>query len=89
MPSSTTTAVKKPVPVAVTETVYVTLPPAAGTVSGLAVFDTLIEYVGGAAITADAASMRRPPAPSRAPIFVLHSMFGDIPSLVGPDRDLE
>jgi hypothetical protein len=61
---------KKPVPVPVTQTVNVTVPPDGGTAVGLAVLLTLMEYVGAAAMAVDAAIDRSPTAAKTAATLV-------------------
>jgi hypothetical protein len=82
--SETTTVWKNPVPVAVTVTVKSTEAPAVGTAVGLAVFATLIVYVGGAAIAAEAAMDRSPAAAKTAAILVRLVMFHALPVCLSP-----
>jgi hypothetical protein len=83
--SATVTVWKKPVPVAVTVTVKSTEAPDVGTAVGFAAFVTVIEYVGGAAIAADAAMDRSPAAANTAASLVRLVMFHALPVL-DPDR---
>ena len=62
----TTTTWKNPVPVAVTDTVKTTSAPLNGTLVGFAVLETLIVYVGGAAVAKPTALRTSIPALNRA-----------------------